>query len=613
MKKLLSKSAQLLLYGGLKREQYKLISAEITEANRKSIAVLSFACLLVFALRLCLKYSRVPDSNQIVFMVGIILFGVLALANTIIKNAPYLVHISAYLFMTFYLGIGILSSIGEGSIRERTTLYLVFIVVAPMLFALNALEIAVVVIPAEIIYLLLIGKYQSGYAVYATNKGNSLFFAITGLLLGIYMTNRKISGIYSTYMSARTEEIKALNIELDANRRELQKALVSAENANRAKTSFLNSMSHDIRTPMNAIIGFTTLAKTHIDDQKLVSDYLDKISVSSQHLLSLINDVLDMSRIESGKVKIEEKPLSLSELVHDIQTISQAGVSSRQLDFKINTETIVHDTIVGDSLRIHQILLNIIGNAVKFTPAGGEVSFTIIEKDTAPSGYADYEFHIRDTGIGMSKEFQKHIFEAFSREETATVSRIQGTGLGMSITKNLIDLMNGSVTVDSEEGKGTEFTVFLRFAVCDTIIQTSQDSAPDFTGKKILLVEDNELNREIAESILADNGFTVDTAFNGIEAVSKIQSTAGDTYDLILMDIQMPGMNGYEAARQIRSMKDPVRSSIPIIAMTANAFAEDRQAALDAGMNEHIAKPVDVQKLLKILSQCTPQNHRRRS
>ena len=604
MKKLLSKSAQLLLYGGLKREQYKLISAEITEANRKSISVLSFACLLVFALRLCLKYSRVPDSNQIVFMVGIILFGVLALANTIIKNAPYLVHISAYLFMTFYLGIGILSSIGEGSIHERTTLYLVFIVVAPMLFALNALEIAVVVIPAEIIYLLLIGKYQSGYAVYATNKGNSLFFAITGLLLGIYMTNRKISGIYSTYMSARTEEIKALNIELDANRRELQKALVSAENANRAKTSFLNSMSHDIRTPMNAIIGFTTLAKTHIDDQELVSDYLDKISVSSQHLLSLINDVLDMSRIESGKVKIEEKPLSLSELVYDIQTISQAGVSSRQLDFKINTETIVHDTIVGDSLRIHQILLNIIGNAVKFTPAGGEVSFTIIEKDTAPSSYADYEFHIRDTGVGMSKEFQKHIFEAFSREETATVSRIQGTGLGMSITKNLIDLMNGSVTVDSEEGKGTEFTVFLRFAVCDTIIQTSQDPAPDFTGKKLLLVEDNELNREIAESILADNGFTVDTAFNGIEAVSKIQSTAGDTYDLVLMDIQMPGMNGYEAARQIRSMKDPVRSSIPIIAMTANAFAEDRQAALDAGMNEHIAKPVDVQKLLKILSQC---------
>ncbi|MBU5482017.1 ATP-binding protein [Blautia sp. MSJ-19] len=604
MKKLLSKSAQLLLYGGLKREQYKLISAEITEANRKSISVLSFACLLVFALRLCLKYSRVPDSNQIVFMAGIILFGVLALANTIIKNAPYLVHISAYLFMTFYLGIGILSSIGEGSIRERTTLYLVFIVVAPMLFALNALEIAVVVIPAEIIYLLLIGKYQSGYAVYATNKGNSLFFAITGLLLGIYMTNRKISGIYSTYMSARAEEIKALNIELDANRRELQKALVSAENANRAKTSFLNSMSHDIRTPMNAIIGFTTLAKTHIDDQELVSDYLDKISVSSQHLLSLINDVLDMSRIESGKVKIEEKPLSLSELVHDIQTISQAGVSSRQLDFKINTELVVHDTIVGDSLRIHQILLNIIGNAVKFTPAGGEVSFTIIEKDTAPSGYADYEFHIRDTGIGMSKEFQKHIFEAFSREETATVSRIQGTGLGMSITKNLIDLMNGSVTVDSEEGKGTEFTVFLRFAVCDTIIQTSPDPAPDFTGKKILLVEDNELNREIAESILADNGFTVDTAFNGIEAVSQIQSTAGDTYDLILMDIQMPGMNGYEATRQIRSMKDPVRSSIPIIAMTANAFAEDRQAALDAGMNEHIAKPVDVQKLLKILSQC---------
>ena len=600
MKKLLSKLTQLLLYGGLKKDQYKLISDDITESNRKSISILSFACLLVYALRLCLKYSRVPDSNQIIFIAGIILFGILALTNTLIKNNHFLVHVSACLFMIFYLAIGILSSIGEGSIRERTTLYLVFVVVAPMLFALNALEMAAIVIPAEIIYLILINKFQSGYSVYATNKGNSLFFTISGLMLGIYMANRKISGIYNTYMSARAEEIRSLNAELAASRKELQEALISAENANHAKTTFLNSMSHDIRTPMNAIIGFTTLAKNHLDNSEQVGEYLDKISVSSQHLLSLINDVLDMSRIESGKIKIEENPLSLSELVQDIRTISQAGADAKQLDFQIDTEHIFNDTVIGDNLRLHQILLNIIGNAIKFTPANGTVKFSVIQKQPVSDGYADYEFHIRDSGIGMSREFQKHIFEAFSREETTTVNKIQGTGLGMSITKNLVDLMNGSITVDSEEGNGTEFTVFLRFAVCDAIIQSKQTTTVDFTGKKVLLVEDNELNREIAEAILADYGFIVDTAFNGIEAVSKVQGTENH-YDLILMDIQMPGMNGYEATRQIRSMKDPVRSNIPIIAMTANAFAEDRKAALDAGMNEHISKPVEIQKLLNIL------------
>ena len=385
----------------------------------------------------------------------------------------------------------------------------------------------------------------------------------------------------------------------------LQLAVQRETKANLAKREFLFNMSHDIRTPMNAIIGFTALAQTHIDDRGQVEDYLKKISVSSQHLLSLINDVLDMSRIESGKVTLEAKPVHLPELVHELRDIVQAVVSKKDLSLTLDTVGVENEDVIADPLRLEQILINVLANAVKFTPDGGQISLWIVQKDTAPAGYADFEFHIKDNGIGMSEEFQKHIFEQFARERTSTVSKIQGTGLGMAITKSLVDMMGGRITVKSEQEKGSEFTISLRFPIGEAKTEQTPPAAKAsaFTGKKLLVVEDNELNLEIASTLLKEAGFAVDTAENGKVAVEKVEAASADRYDLILMDIQMPEMDGYEATRRIRALPDTKKAALPIVAMTANAFEDDRKNALRAGMNGHIAKPLDIPKLFQVLSE----------
>ena len=385
----------------------------------------------------------------------------------------------------------------------------------------------------------------------------------------------------------------------------LQLAVQRETKANLAKREFLFNMSHDIRTPMNAIIGFTALAQTHIDDRGQVEDYLKKISVSSQHLLSLINDVLDMSRIESGKVTLEAKPVHLPELVRELRDIVQAVVSEKDLSLTLDTVGVKNEDVIADPLRLEQILINVLANAVKFTPDGGQISLWITQKDTAPAGDADFEFHIKDNGIGMSEEFQKHIFEQFARERTSTVSKIQGTGLGMAITKSLVDMMGGRITVKSEQGKGSEFTISLRFPIGEAKTEQTPPAAKAsaFTGKKLLVVEDNELNLEIASTLLKEAGFAVDTAENGKIAVEKVEAASADRYDLILTDIQMPEMDGYEATRRIRALPDAKKAALPIVAMTANAFEDDRKNALHAGMNGHIAKPLDIQKLFQVLSE----------
>ncbi len=532
-------------------------------------------------------------------------------------------------------------------------------------------------------------------------------------------------------------EAQSLNERLEASQQELKVALLQAESANSAKTAFLNNMSHDIRTPMNAIIGFTSLAASHIDNTDLVKDYLRKIGTSSEHLLSLINDVLDMSRIESGKVKIDEKPLHLPDLLHDIRTIIRPSVSSKQLDFLIDTVDVIDEDIIADKLRLTQILLNILSNGVKYNKTGGTIGLRIRQEKKAPTGCATYHFIIRDTGIGISEEFQKHIFENFSREETATVSGIQGTGLGLAITKKIVEMMGGTIGLTSEEGVGSEFDVCLTFRLSgekkvyekieslqglrvlvadddtDTCLSISSmlteigmrsewtvsgkeavirakhavdmgdefyayiidwlmpdmngietvrrirrvigDSHPiiiltayDWSdveeeakeagvtafcekplfmselrdlllqpvrveepapepkiispvGKRILLVEDNELNQEIATEILKEAGFDIDLAQNGAIAVGKMRDAVPRQYDLILMDIQMPVMDGYEATRQIRAMESEYCQQIPILAMTANAFDDDRTLAGKAGMNGYLTKPIKIDEMLKTI------------
>ena len=416
--------------------------------------------------------------------------------------------------------------------------------------------------------------------------------------------------------------LEAKNRELAESQQALSDALAEAEYASRAKTAFLNNMSHDIRTPMNAIVGFTALAASHIDNREQVQDYLGKISVSSQHLLSLINDVLDMSRIESGKLNIEETEVHLPDVIHDLQTIVQSNIASKQLELSIDTRNVKHEDIVTDKLRLNQVLLNVLSNAIKFTPDGGSISFTVTEKPSPAADTANFEFRIRDTGIGMSEEFQKTIFEAFTRERTSTVSGIQGTGLGMAISKNIVDMMGGNITVHSKVGEGTEFVVELPCRISaaaaksellpqpltaaqDTeAVESNEPSAqPDFTGKRILLAEDNEMNQMIATAILTDVGLTVEIAGDGLEAVEKMKAAPAGYYDVIFMDIQMPKMDGYEAAKHIRELEDPEKAGIPIVAVTANAFEEDRQRTLDAGMNGHLAKPYDIPAIIGTLKE----------
>lgn len=393
----------------------------------------------------------------------------------------------------------------------------------------------------------------------------------------------------------------------------LENALSQANKANRAKSIFLSNMSHDIRTPMNAIVGFTNLAIARIDSKEQVAEYLKKIMTSGSHLLSLINDVLDMSRIESGKIHLEEEPCSLSDILYGLRNILQADVHAKQLTFQIDAENIVHEYIYCDKLRLNQVLLNLLGNSVKYTESGGSVSMRVTEKSGVQADYGYYEFYIKDNGIGMSQEFVEHIFETFEREKNSTISGIQGTGLGMAITKNIVDLMNGSIKVRSEKGKGSEFIVSFAFRLCldakelkknrnlpseeQMLEQEDLRSQP----KRILLAEDVEMNQEIAVAILEDAGFMVDVAGNGKIAVEILKKAEPEYYQAVLMDVQMPVMNGYEATKEIRSLKNRRLASIPIIAMTANAFEEDRQEAMHYGMNGHIAKPIDVQNLFETL------------
>ena len=378
----------------------------------------------------------------------------------------------------------------------------------------------------------------------------------------------------------------------------------AAEQNSRAKSLFLSNMSHDIRTPMNAVTGYTTLALKEDNLPDNIREYLTKIDYSSKQLLSLINDILDMSRIESGKVELQTEPADLTSIFSETLSIFNLQMDSKNLTYNVDCSNIRDRYVICDKNRVNRILLNLISNAYKFTPAGGRID-VILRQLGAENGEGLYELTVSDNGIGMSPEFSKHIFDAFERERTSTVSHLQGTGLGMSITKSLVDLMDGSISVETEKDKGTKFTILLRFPITARSEvehdDADADKPADFSGKRLLLVEDNPINREIAIEILGSVGFEIDSAENGKEAVEIIADSDPDKYNIILMDIQMPVMNGYQATRAIRAMEAP-RSELPVIAITANTFDEDRREAEEAGMNAHISKPFDPGELMATLA-----------
>ena len=390
-------------------------------------------------------------------------------------------------------------------------------------------------------------------------------------------------------------------------KQELENALTIARQANRARGVFLRNMSHDIRTPLNAIIGFAKLAMKSEGNFEQIQDYLNKISVSGDHLLAIVNDVLEVSRIESGQTKMEELPCNIKNIVDEVEVIIQGQAQEKTQTFIVDTSKVKDYYIYCDRLRVKEVLVNLLGNAVKFTPKGGKIELRIIQNEPAPEGYANYEVHVKDNGCGMSPEFMEKMFLPFERERTSTVSGIQGTGLGLSIAKQFVDLMGGTIEVTSKEKEGTEVIVRIspRLAQTEkdewTENTESEEKDYDFRGKRILVVEDNELNREIVKAVLEETGLEVEEAENGAVAVDKIKTAGALYYDVVLMDIQMPVMDGYMATKKIRSLEDSDLANIPIIALSANAFEEDRKASADAGMNGHLAKPVNVSELLKML------------
>ena len=384
--------------------------------------------------------------------------------------------------------------------------------------------------------------------------------------------------------------------------RKLMSALAQAEEANKGKSYFLFNMSHDIRTPLNAIIGYSELAKNHLDEKEVLDDYIYKIQTCGRQLLGLIGDVLDMAKIESGNLEISEKPCLCQDLMSDIMISVNESAKKKGLEFEASGNA-CHSTILCDKVKVQKILLNILSNAVKYTPQGGKISLSVQEKIREDEGLSDFTFVVKDNGIGISKEFLPYIFNSFSRERNATISGVSGTGLGMTITKRLVDAMGGKIEVESQQNMGTTVTVSITFSRLVGLEEKREEIIPDAFLKdiRVLLVEDNEINGEIASEMLRELKVNVDLVTNGKECIDALLEKDAGYYDLVLMDIQMPVMDGYEATRIIRRFSDKDKRLIPVIAMTANAFEEDKQKAFQSGMNGHLAKPVEMRHLIQAL------------
>ena len=439
--------------------------------------------------------------------------------------------------------------------------------------------------------------------------------AISSVIMGVFVFVAIQSRRKLRMEEEAKEKLMKLNGELDKANEELkssmeatQSAFAMAREASRSESTFLANMSHDIRTPMNAIIGVTTLIEHNVNSSDKVLEYVDKIRLSGNHLLGLINEVLDMSKIESGKTELDTAVFNMEDILSQIETAFKTQTDEKKQKFTVNIPAFQFPWIMGDSIRLTQVLNNIVSNAVKYTPVGGKINVDVEEIPRDSHKFNKFIFRISDNGIGMSKEYQKHIFESFTREESSVTNKIQGTGLGMAIVKSLIDLMGGTIQVYSEQGKGSTFEVELEFKIAKAPVEIEKNKQADMAteeyslkGKKFLCAEDNELNAEILQDLLDMNGASCVICSNGKELVDRFASVKSGEFDAILTDIQMPVMNGFEATEAIRKSENPLGRTIPIIAMTANAFSSDVQKCLESGMDAHIPKPIDMDVLKNTL------------
>ena len=442
-------------------------------------------------------------------------------------------------------------------------------------------------------------SYYVNFRSYINNKIS--YMKLTVVRIG---NIRETGNVLMGFMNVDTETEHEMK-----QRKALQEALSMAELASHAKSRFLSNMSHDIRTPMNAIIGYTSLAEKHIGNPELIKSDLARIKTSSSYLLCLINDVLDMSRIESGKIKIKLTSNTIEDILAEVDSVIQPQLQSKKLNYSVLRHGNLSRKVFCDKLRLKQILINILGNSVKYTGENGSIKFTAAETPSVSDGYSSYQFRIKDNGIGMSEEFQKKVFNPFERDENIENFHVQGTGLGLSISKNLVEKMDGSIFLKSKKDVGTEFLICFDFENAPETesgkkeISDSPEKSVDLKGTRILLVEDNSLNRDIARELLKGAGFVIDEAENGKIALDMLSACPDGYYKVILMDVMMPVMNGYEASMKIREMKSKSKSSIPIVAMTANAFEEDKEQALKSGMDYFVSKPFDIKALLALLSE----------
>nr|WP_303223735.1 ATP-binding protein [uncultured Blautia sp.] len=434
---------------------------------------------------------------------------------------------------------------------------------------------------------------ESAYTFLSKSSRNSLQIAIAAAIVALLL----LVCVYHILQNQRAKDREQQML--------LRKSAAAAEAANKAKSAFLFNMSHDIRTPMNAIIGYAELSRNHLHEPDKLSEYLSNIRTCGQKMLSIIDNILEIARIENNQIVLEESICNIEESFDSCIVMFNTAVQEKHQTITVHKQ-VANPYVYIDSSHLSEIVLNVISNAIKYTGQNGKIDCCLTQKPHEDADWCYMEISIADNGIGISEEFQAHIFESFSREHSSTISGIEGTGLGMGIVKNLVDLMHGTIEIQSSPGKGSTFTICIP---CRTALKEeaeprkSSSDRPQKTlaGKRILLAEDNDLNAEIAIELLSEEGLLVDRVSNGVACVEKLEKVAPDFYDLILMDIQMPVMNGYDATRKIRQLEDPFRSSIPIIAMTANAFAEDRQKALFVGMNDHVAKPVDMNVLIPVL------------